>query len=485
MIWIEQTNLEETMNSLSKFFIATLLLISLLGMAYGQVTVISVKADAAPGSDFKSALAYANANPAQKFVIELATDGGKYYLTDPDSVIVPLTIRAAAGLQNKPIIKTANNDTVATYFIVKHHFILDGVIIDGQYDNGQYAPVSAFFSIPPVDGKLRLRTLFTNCLFRNLYDNADPNTSANGNCIVTRSGTLIGSLRVENSTFTNYADEAILMQQVNKTSNSVDSVTIRNCTFFNTNDNAQNQGQFCIKGDTKVSTKEAVILLENLTFYNCGRAFEIRDCENAKVRNIIFANLRPVAANGRIARIGREGSVISHADTFEVAGAAFDLTDFQAAGGGTATLDTATVYNMDPMFADPVHGNFTVKNPLLYKRAHDGGLIGDRRWLDPSLLTHVAETPSQGIPIAFTLMQNYPNPFNPVTTIRYSVQKKSHVTLKVFDVSGACMATLIDGDMEPGQYHAIWNGANTSSGVYFYQLNLDGQTQTRKMTLIR
>ncbi|MCU0415384.1 MAG: T9SS type A sorting domain-containing protein [Ignavibacteriaceae bacterium] len=89
------------------------------------------------------------------------------------------------------------------------------------------------------------------------------------------------------------------------------------------------------------------------------------------------------------------------------------------------------------------------------------------------------------IPTEFALEQNYPNPFNPSTTFRYSVPTQSKVVIKVFDVLGNEIATLMDEEKSVGTYELTWNAANLSSGIYFYQLKASDYVQTRKMILLK
>jgi M6 family metalloprotease-like protein len=95
------------------------------------------------------------------------------------------------------------------------------------------------------------------------------------------------------------------------------------------------------------------------------------------------------------------------------------------------------------------------------------------------------ETPKQ-----FVLRPNYPNPFNPSTSIRFDVATRSDVTLRVYDVSGALVRTLVNEPKDAGSYVVEWNGRNdqgspASSGVYFYRLTAPGFSDVRKMTLIK
>ncbi len=86
---------------------------------------------------------------------------------------------------------------------------------------------------------------------------------------------------------------------------------------------------------------------------------------------------------------------------------------------------------------------------------------------------------------AFVLSQNYPNPFNPSTIIAFALPQTSPVSLKVYDLAGRLVKTLVDEKMQPGDYEIVWNARNIPSGSYIYQLKADGFDQTRKMTLLK
>jgi hypothetical protein len=90
-----------------------------------------------------------------------------------------------------------------------------------------------------------------------------------------------------------------------------------------------------------------------------------------------------------------------------------------------------------------------------------------------------------GVPKGFLLEQNYPNPFNPSTTISYSVSKSGNVVLKVFDVTGQEVTTLVNKEQTPGVYKINWDASRLSSGTYFYHLNVDGQVSTKKALLLK
>ncbi len=94
------------------------------------------------------------------------------------------------------------------------------------------------------------------------------------------------------------------------------------------------------------------------------------------------------------------------------------------------------------------------------------------------------------IPLSFALIQNYPNPFNPQTTIEYQIDKPAKVTLKVFDILGRHVITLVNKNQTAGLFNVNWNGMNqygkkAASGVYFYRLSTGKKSIVRKMLLLQ
>jgi hypothetical protein len=117
----------------------------------------------------------------------------------------------------------------------------------------------------------------------------------------------------------------------------------------------------------------------------------------------------------------------------------------------------------------------------------------------PQLLVGVGERRSEReiVPTEFVLEQNYPNPFNPQTTISYSLPANSHVSLKIYSVTGQLVRTLYDGERAVGRHTMVWDGMNDrgnsiGSGVYFYRLQATPRTgaftgfvQTKKLLMLR
>lgn len=88
-------------------------------------------------------------------------------------------------------------------------------------------------------------------------------------------------------------------------------------------------------------------------------------------------------------------------------------------------------------------------------------------------------------PNAFALGDNYPNPFNPTTKINYELPENANVSLKVFDITGKEVASLVNGNQNAGKYTVAWNASQYSSGIYFYKIVAKDFVKVKKMTLVK
>ena len=110
-----------------------------------------------------------------------------------------------------------------------------------------------------------------------------------------------------------------------------------------------------------------------------------------------------------------------------------------------------------------------------------------------SLTATGVETPEDDLPLSFNLFQNYPNPFNPSTTIKFAIPSvgdanfasPTSVSLKIYDVIGREISTLVNGQLQPGSYEVKFDGSGLSSGLYFYTLRTKGFVLTRMMLLLK
>ncbi len=143
---------------------------------------------------------------------------------------------------------------------------------------------------------------------------------------------------------------------------------------------------------------------------------------------------------------------------------------FEWCGGNAMAINTAGNIFIAGASADSTQSSFAT---LKYTQSPTGVYQG-----------------TSNLPEDFSLSQNYPNPFNPTTTIKYSVPKtrtnqSSIINLKIFDILGREIATLVNELQAPGSYEVIFNAGSLASGIYFYQLQTEDMNLVKKMILIR
>lgn len=140
--------------------------------------------------------------------------------------------------------------------------------------------------------------------------------------------------------------------------------------------------------------------------------------------------------------------------------------------------DTAGTQAGLPVLSDMY--KLLIVNDTLYLAASNG--VYKRNLSE--IITGVTQTSSL-IPESFSLYQNYPNPFNPSTTIRFDLPVKDLVSLKIYDITGREIKSLLNGSLSPGIYSVLFDASDLSSGVYFYMLRTSSFTKTMKMTLLK
>jgi|GEM_PF-1317652 len=131
----------------------------------------------------------------------------------------------------------------------------------------------------------------------------------------------------------------------------------------------------------------------------------------------------------------------------------------------------------------PVPENLRYTNTALLTGGSDGKPLGDLNWF-PEQITSVTKAPA-GVPASFDLSQNYPNPFNPSTKIDFTIPSSSQVVLKVFNVLGQEVASLVNGTMTAGSHTVTFDASKLASGVYLYKITAGSFVSTRKMVLLK
>ncbi|OGU77631.1 MAG: hypothetical protein A2W11_08210 [Ignavibacteria bacterium RBG_16_35_7] len=153
-----------------------------------------------------------------------------------------------------------------------------------------------------------------------------------------------------------------------------------------------------------------------------------------------------------------------------------------------------TNFNGDSLWTKTIGGSY---NDWIFNidKTDDNGLIliggfdkyGDGNndvWL-VRVNNLVAGLENELLPTQYILFQNYPNPFNPTTSIQYAVGSRQFVSLKVYDVLGSEVTTLVNEEKQPGVYEVEFDGEGFASGIYFYKLQTENYTSTKKMIYLK
>ena len=180
-----------------------------------------------------------------------------------------------------------------------------------------------------------------------------------------------------------------------------------------------------------------------------------------------------------------EFSLIVYNDTYEENNR--EATRVELSAGKIMGLSLAYCDNDDPnenpKRRDNMFGSVWEPEPrnLHWQNADYFGRIK----LVSALSTGIGEEHSSRMDKTFYLQQNYPNPFNPTTNLGFRTTNFGFVSLKVFDLLGREIVTLVNEEKPAGTYEMEWNAANLPSGVYFYQLKTGSYTATKKLLLLK
>jgi hypothetical protein len=151
--------------------------------------------------------------------------------------------------------------------------------------------------------------------------------------------------------------------------------------------------------------------------------------------------------------------------------------DQNEGSGSWRKIGSYQLNSNEPVSIKVVDSGESTAGPVIRADAVKFSLIQD--------YTDVSEKNSLSVPSEFELFQNYPNPFNNSTLIKYSVPKSSHIAIKVYNILGQEIATLVDKYLPIGRYQVSFSIQNITSGVYLYKLASEGFTETKKMILLK
>lgn len=239
----------------------------------------------------------------------------------------------------------------------------------------------------------------------------------------------------------------------------------------------------------------------------CRNGLNIPILDNQSAYDTI--NISGIPSNNIVTRVSVSIDTIIHSWDADLGislwkGILFDsLVNHRGGSGnnfiGTKFTDTAST-PISSGYA-PFTGYFTAEYPLSIFNGIDpngewiieihDNFSGDQGTLKAWCLTIYYEEPSGLVnnqiysKNGFSLSQNYPNPFNPTTSIKFSIQKSGFVTLKVYDVFGKEVITLVNELKRAGEHSIDFNAVNLSSGVYFYKIEAGEFVDVKKMLLIK
>ena len=137
----------------------------------------------------------------------------------------------------------------------------------------------------------------------------------------------------------------------------------------------------------------------------------------------------------------------------------------------------AACWNFDNQFGTTI--------PDLSPNGNNGAVNGDVKLVGTDELYTAVDETKKTIPDENLLSQNYPNPFNPTTRIEFQVKEPCFITLKIYNVLGNEVATIVKDQLTTGYYTYHWDGSGQASGVYFYKLQAGNYTAVKKMLLMK
>ncbi|MBN2279477.1 MAG: T9SS type A sorting domain-containing protein [Candidatus Marinimicrobia bacterium] len=382
-----------------------------------------------------------------------------------------ITIEAEEGASEKPkvIMQTEHEEDESIVFFKVGNagsLTLKGIEFDGawNYDTTNYLITFDMGEAPqPITvNKINVQ----NCIIKNLVDDVigAGNSEMKYNVIV--DSTIVDNCIIHHTATSIYMKYA-----------GTNYIQLTNSTLYNINSYGI---RICGPVESGFPDNTPTVLIDHTTWYKIGVGDDQREIIQGEkgpllnpwtVTNSIFVN-----------QISKTRTFINIKDTPGDAGAFISGLCYWDIGAVNFRSHTvADTLRMDPEFADPDNGDFTLPwNSPTFNLGTDGGPIGDPRWTVNSV--SIDDNP---VPHEFKLKQNYPNPFNPTTIISFQLSSNAQTSLIIYNVLGVEVQRLVSEKLGTGTHQINFDGSGLNSGVYFYTLTSGNQTQTRKMMLIK
>jgi hypothetical protein len=172
-----------------------------------------------------------------------------------------------------------------------------------------------------------------------------------------------------------------------------------------------------------------------------------------------------------------EGKGVCFVDTLNgfICGSNGDILKSTDGGNSWTKLSTHIRTTLSKIFFQDVQTGWVVGPNGLIMRTDNGGGV------DISGINNEISN----LPNNFSLSQNYPNPFNPGTKINYSISSRNHVSIRIYNILGKTVSTLVNETKEPGNYSNYFGASGLPSGIYFYRIEAGDFSETRKMILLK
>ena len=338
--------------------------------------------------DLYDAVQFVN-NNSQVDSLLLITSGG-VYTTDKESTVrteVPIVIKGADGLAEKPILTNSNlasgKDEIIRGF---DDLTLENLVMSGStdYSIGMQYGVRYRHHSDGDSCRNGSDVTFRNVDFRDFFIGGNP--ASDGFAFKIDGFMRLGNVIIDGCTFANMGYEALRMSNTENDPSlggCLDSLYVGNCTF--TNIDAEGIRYY---SDLDEATPDAPVVIEHCTFVNSAtRVLYLKNSTGAIVRDLVIANSR-LSGHGRDADLMDAqgiGTIVTHIDTFNV-------LPVPILGGDNAFMDEEYFWGVDPRFADAVNGDYTLTAAShLYGMATDGEALGDLRWATETP-THVSLT---------------------------------------------------------------------------------------------
>ena len=149
---------------------------------------------------------------------------------------------------------------------------------------------------------------------------------------------------------------------------------------------------------------------------------------------------------------------------------------------GSTLVDTDTLTSSELQLGN----NFLAINTKYYWRVSGKNPVGEGPFSSIwNFTTGVTNIEPTSLPVVYELYQNYPNPFNPSTKIKFDIPKAGFVSLKIYDITGREVTTLVNRSLEASRYEVEWNGSRFASGVYFFRIAAGDFVKVQKMILVK